>query len=241
MNVIHNLDSQRSIKHWLQNILEHTESAWHTHRPNTLRISSWLADLLAHLPIKGQDLHLLHLLLSHVTSTSWLITANRCRTFTWQPTTKIDWAELSWIIGSTHWFNLIVSSLQRTLDILKIDVEGAEWPALRNLILEDTKELMSVKQLIMEIHSPLLKGHPLKKRHLFEIIYYFKELRKLGFLVFKSFQTNSCCLRFSPFMSRGIPEKCCHEASFINSRYFWLASGWLTNEFVCWLWLNLRF
>lgn len=105
------------------------------------------------------------------------------------------------------------------MDVLKIDVEGAEWPALRNLVFQDIEDLKTIKQLILELHSPLLKGNTLKKRDFIEIIYYFKELRNLGFMLFKSFQVNSCCGRFSPFMPRIVREQCCYEVSFINARY----------------------
>jgi len=35
---------------------------------------------------------------------------------------------------------------QRVIDVLKTDVEGAEWPFLRNVLTEDRDELNSVRQ-----------------------------------------------------------------------------------------------
>jgi len=40
------------------------------------------------------------------------------------------------------------------IDVLKVDAEAAEWPFLRNVVDEDTDQLDSVRQLLVELHSP---------------------------------------------------------------------------------------
>ena len=45
--------------------------------------------------------------------------------------------------------------LQRVIDMLKMDPEGAEWSAMRHII--DTGVYKQIKQVAMEIHTPRKK------------------------------------------------------------------------------------
>lgn len=104
------------------------------------------------------------------------------------------------------------------IDVLKIDAEGAEWSFLRSVVVDDVDELLTVKQLILELHTPS-GGRAMTSYDYAEIIQYLLELRRLGFLVYINVQSNNCCANFTPLFPPGLAEKCCHETSYVNSRY----------------------
>lgn len=112
---------------------------------------------------------------------------------------------------------------QRLIDLLKVDVESAEWPFLRDVAVNDPSQLSDVRQLLLELHTPRFRPTPLTKSDLVEIIYYVERLLSpsdgAGFIVHRNRQANGCCGRFSDLMPRGVPEKCCHEVFLLNSRF----------------------
>jgi len=107
---------------------------------------------------------------------------------------------------------------QRVIDVLKVDVEGAEWPFLRNVLTEDKDELNSVRQLLLEMHTPRYKHHHLTMEDSVEMVFYAKKLKSHNFTLFHHRQSNYCCRRFSRMMpfGFGIPETCCQESFFVN-------------------------
>lgn len=109
--------------------------------------------------------------------------------------------------------------LQRVIDVLKIDAEGAEWSFLRSVVVDDVDELLTVKQLIFEMHTPTGGSKAMASHDYAEIIQYLLELRRVGFLVYINSQNNNCCANFTPLFPPGLAEKCCHETSYVNSRY----------------------
>lgn len=111
--------------------------------------------------------------------------------------------------------------LQRIIDILKIDVEGAEWPFLRDVVYAEPTSLSKVKQLYLEIHSPKLKSEKSMTAIDFaEINYYVKLLREVqNFQLYKNGQNYSCCARFSGLMPPGVRDQCCHEVFFFNAHF----------------------
>lgn len=108
---------------------------------------------------------------------------------------------------------------------MKVDVEGYEWPLIRNLLdpAEGGANLRHIKQLIIELHTPPASssgGHNLNMNDFIEIIYYFIGLKAHGFLLYGHAQKNICCGdRFSEFMPQGKLEKCCYEAFFFNTNF----------------------
>jgi len=106
------------------------------------------------------------------------------------------------------------------IDVLKLDVEVAEWPFLRDAVLRDNgTQLSSVRQLLVELHSPRYAGlEALTAVDLAEMMFYVRRLNELGFLLYRSRTTNYCCGRFAAMMPPGVAERCCIEAFFINTR-----------------------
>jgi len=103
--------------------------------------------------------------------------------------------------------------------VLKVDVEAAEWPFLRNLVDVEPTQSNYIRQLIIEIHSPHVRPRQLNKTDLTEMIYYVERLSRLGFNVERNRQVNWCCGRFSGLMPDPVPEKCCYETFYVNTRF----------------------
>jgi len=103
--------------------------------------------------------------------------------------------------------------------VLKIDVEAAEWPFLRNVVDEDSDQLNYVRQLLLELHSPRFKPRKLCKQDSVEMAYYATKLKNRSFAVYRRRQHNGCCGRFSPMMPHGAKENCCQESFYVNRRF----------------------
>jgi len=108
--------------------------------------------------------------------------------------------------------------LQRVLDILKVDVEAAEWPFFRNLVEVEPDQSDFIRQLLVEIHTPHVNPRRLNKLDIMEMIYYVNKLNQLGFSVVRNRQVNWCCGVFAPVMPDSLPEKCCYETFYVNTR-----------------------
>ena len=110
--------------------------------------------------------------------------------------------------------------------MLKIDVESAEWPFLRDLLFsDDGSTLRRIRQIIMEVHTPAsssfftaLKRKPPKKEDFIEIIYYFIALKSRGFKLYRGAHEMFCCGGFPPFLPDGVPERCCYEVNLFNTK-----------------------
>lgn len=107
--------------------------------------------------------------------------------------------------------------------MLKLDVEGAEWPFLRDVLLRDNEHLSPlqvVRQLLVEFHSPrYARRHTqLGAADLVQMIFYVRRLQRLGFTLYAAHTNNNCCGMFVPMMPRGVHEVCCAEAFFLNTR-----------------------
>ena len=109
--------------------------------------------------------------------------------------------------------------IQRVLDVLKVDVEAAEWPFLRNLVDVEPSQSNYIRQLLLETHTPYVNPRQLNKTDLVEMIYYTTRLSQLGFTVVRNRQVNWCCGVFSGLMPYSVHEKCCYETFYVNTRF----------------------
>jgi len=100
--------------------------------------------------------------------------------------------------------------------VLKVDVDIGEWPFLRNVLFEDVNQLDTVRQMVMEIHTPRLRRERLTKEDAMEMVYYASALLARGFTVFRSDLQYSCCAMMSGMMPHGVREKCCVETFYIH-------------------------
>ena len=105
------------------------------------------------------------------------------------------------------------------MDVLKVDVEAAEWPFLRSIVDVESAQSVYIKQLLMELHTPRFAPLPVNKADLLEIIHYVTRLPERGFTVFRNRQKNFCCAMFSVLMPDTVTEKCCYETFYVNMRF----------------------
>jgi len=103
--------------------------------------------------------------------------------------------------------------------VLKIDAEAAEWPFFRNLVDVEPSLSNYIRQLVLEGHTPRVNPQKLNETDLIEMIYYVTRLSQLGFSVVHSRRANWCCAVFSPLMPKSVPEKCCYEKNYVNTRF----------------------
>jgi hypothetical protein len=93
--------------------------------------------------------------------------------------------------------------LQKVIDVLKIDVEGAEWPFFQS-ILRHPESMQNIKQLCVEIHSPKRAGKALTKDDHDQIFQLLVALEDLGFRV-SWVDVNPCCLHlFASFIPKDV-------------------------------------
>ena len=105
------------------------------------------------------------------------------------------------------------------LDVLKVDVEAAEWPFLRNLVVVEPDQADHIRQLLLELHTPYQNPRQLKETDLVEMIFYVTGLSRVGFVPVRSRQFNWCCGLFSPMMPASVPEQCCYERFYVNRAF----------------------
>ncbi len=123
---------------------------------------------------------------------------------------------------------MYLSGFQRILDVLKVDIEGAEWPFLQHLLQSDVR--YRVKQLVLEVHAPRLKQDistgaetQLTLLDMAEIWQTMHDLERVGFRLYST-RPKACCDLFAvlrkspPPIAHELP-KCCYKVSYINTHF----------------------
>ena len=103
------------------------------------------------------------------------------------------------------------------IDVLKADVEGAEWPFIVDLI--ESGAFRQVKQLLLEPHTPrLATEHGMTLIDYAEAYDDFSALHRVGFRRFLFHHTNMCCEIFNTLVSSEFAgdRLCCYEQFFVN-------------------------
>lgn len=114
-------------------------------------------------------------------------------------------------------FSTLVSKCEdenKTIDILKIDVEGSEWGALAKMLEE--RMLNRVKQLAIEIHTPELYK---VKSSIDDIIQYSTVLSQLELIGFRKWYWNFNIWGFFPARDGSKYLSCCYELVYINMNF----------------------
>lgn len=105
---------------------------------------------------------------------------------------------------------------KRIIDVLKVDVDIAEWPFLRNMVNEDVNQLDTVRQMAMEIHTPRVTPQRLSNEDSMEMVYYASALLARGLTVFRSSLVHTCCGYHVPMTPPGVRPRCCLETFYLH-------------------------
>jgi len=108
----------------------------------------------------------------------------------------------------------VYAKFQKTIDILKLDVEGSEWGALEKMLKE--RMLDRVKQLAIEIHTPELYQ---VKSSINNLIRYSSILHQLELIGFRKWHWNFNIWGFFPAHDGSKYLSCCYELVFINMSF----------------------
>ena len=111
---------------------------------------------------------------------------------------------------NTHLF--ISFLLQRRLDILKIDTEGAKWRSLAEMVRNGS--IQDVKQLIVEFHIHTYFNNLTSRKAYISHLTLFRNLYKLGFRIFYFRMWNP--LPSLVFKDGGVFRTGCHEVHFMR-------------------------
>jgi len=103
---------------------------------------------------------------------------------------------------------------QKTIDILKLDVEGSEWGALEKMLEE--RMLDRVKQLAIEIHTPELYR---LKSSIDDLIRYSTILSQLEMIGFRKWHWNFNMWGFFPARDGSKYLSCCYELVYVNINF----------------------
>lgn len=105
---------------------------------------------------------------------------------------------------------------QKTIDIMKIDIEEFEWEVVPEMI--KSFVLRHVRQLTLELHVVDIKNktEPTKEKYISSLLT-LKQLYDFGFRIFWK-QSNLCC-KFTPSKSKR-QQVGCHNLSFVNTQFF---------------------
>ena len=115
-----------------------------------------------------------------------------------------EWSSFSAAIAFLSKVRVFIQ--QKTIDILKFDIERSEWPALAEMLREQS--LRNVKQLLFEIHVGIVNATVDKYKLL-------HDLETIGFRKF-SVHVN----HYNRFVtSSGRRFTACYELSYININF----------------------
>jgi hypothetical protein len=106
--------------------------------------------------------------------------------------------------------NVFVLFVQKIIDYLKIDVEGAEWGVLESLYKSDILQ-SRVKQLGLEIHTTL------QNNSTYEMFQRWSTLKQLENVGFKRWYWH--LNHYGWYIFNGQLRSCCYELVYINVRF----------------------
>ncbi|XP_020656992.3 putative methyltransferase-like protein 24 isoform X1 [Pogona vitticeps] len=146
----------------------------------------------------------------------------------WYHRVSIDWRDPNPIIAA-HKLRINTKKLGTVLhdfghnkiDILKADMESAEWKILENLILEDTVE--QIGQLVFEIHVHW-PGFEVSGNESTVVRYWYSLLKELEVKDFRLFHTYRDLSKPQLFLkSSEFNASSCYRLSWVNTRWKWKA------------------
>nr|XP_008119269.1 PREDICTED: methyltransferase-like protein 24 [Anolis carolinensis] len=150
----------------------------------------------------------------------------------WYHRLSIDWRDPNPLIAShklranTKKLGTILNDFgHHKIDVLKADMESAEWKILENLILEDIVE--RIGQLIFEIHVHW-PGFEVSGNDSTVVRYWYSLLKELELKDFRLFHTYKDLLKPQVFLKReAFNASSCYTLSWVNTRWKWQAGALL--------------
>lgn len=109
---------------------------------------------------------------------------------------------------------MFCTNFQKTIDILKLDIEASEWGALESMLEEQM--LDRVKQLAIEIHTSELNK---AKSSIDNLVRYSAILRRLEMIGFRKWHWNFNMWGFFPARDGSKYLSCCYELVYINTNF----------------------
>ena len=109
--------------------------------------------------------------------------------------------------------------------MIKVDVEGSEWPFLKQIVKSNINVLKNVKQLILEIHTPAKTSQNMTVAGYASIYNDIADLTKvLGFRLYQEHHGNNCCpagygLLVPASMMDDGKDNCCYELFYLNANW----------------------
>ncbi|XP_071098126.1 probable methyltransferase-like protein 24 [Haliotis cracherodii] len=117
-----------------------------------------------------------------------------------------DYKKGSWDLHSLTSFKKMLNHTGRFIDVLKMDVEGSEWPALPNMI--SSGELSKVQQFLVEYH-----GHCDTKNDCLNKLNILKDIYDKGFRKFYVHKNHRCGFKNNLFP---VIRTGCYEIHYVN-------------------------
>ncbi|XP_070209739.1 probable methyltransferase-like protein 24 [Littorina saxatilis] len=114
-----------------------------------------------------------------------------------------------WTLHSLSSFRHMLNHTDKVIDVLKMDVEEAEWSSLINMIQE--RQLDNVRQLLVEYH--MTGDNEKTLRHRLSVI---RDVERAGFKKFYVTK-NAACAR--PAIGIPIKRTSCYEVHYVNSKF----------------------
>ncbi|PAA76695.1 hypothetical protein BOX15_Mlig015141g2 [Macrostomum lignano] len=128
----------------------------------------------------------------------------------------------NWTVDTLeHLLDTLAGGPDTVVDILKLDIEGAEWPAL-TAALDSNCLQRRVRQLLVELHSRESRPRPNEDSEVYDYAAYLNVLGRLRHSGFQLWRVEPNSADGSWFYSRaGLRKRrlCCYNAYFINTRF----------------------
>ncbi|XP_067653276.1 probable methyltransferase-like protein 24 [Haliotis asinina] len=117
-----------------------------------------------------------------------------------------DYKRASWEMRTFTSMKKLLNHTGRVVDVLKMDVEGSEWPSLPNIV--SSGELSKVRQLLVEYHGPCTEKNDCINR-----LKLLKDIYDAGFRKFYVHKNHHCTLNNALFP---VLRTFCYEIHYVN-------------------------
>lgn len=92
--------------------------------------------------------------------------------------------------------------IQRRIDVLKIDIEGNEWPTLKTVLEEGA--FQNITQFLLEFHG----GPAVTKTEVLTRLNYLRAIRLLGYRIFYAHKNPLCAPKYNALSKTPFPTDC---------------------------------